>query len=156
MRKSEPVKASASFGRDAGKIYIITEWPSAVAEKWAARLFVALKGTKGEVPPEIMQMGMLAVAWRGLNSFLAADVDVDKLIPLMDEMWECVQVVRDDKRPDIIANLIDIDIEEVRTRLWLRGEIVRVHTGFSVADALSRFLALSGAASAKTSGSPSA
>lgn len=146
MLNSEIVRIPDGYGRDAGKLFKVTEKPAALSEKWALRLFVAMKGTKGQVPPEMMQMGMIAIAWRGMNSFLAADVDADKLIPLLDEMMECVEAVRDKSRPDIALALMDEDIMEVRTRIWLRGEIVRVHTGFSPAAALSSFLEASRAA----------
>jgi hypothetical protein len=146
VRNSELVRVPTSFGRDADKLFKITEMPASQSEKWALRLFIAMKGTSGEVPPEVMQMGMIAVAWRGLNTFLAADVDAEKLMPLLDDMMVCVEAVRDKSRPDVAMQLIEEDIWEPRTRVWLRGEIVRVHTGFSLADVLSSFLEASRAA----------
>jgi hypothetical protein len=131
VRNSELVRVPTSFGRDADKLFKITEMPASQSEKWALRLFIAMKGTSGEVPPEVMQMGMIAVAWRGLNTFLAADVDAEKLMPLLDDMMVCVEAVRDKSRPDVAMQLI---------------EIVRVHTGFSLADVLSSFLEASRAA----------
>lgn len=139
MRKVEDVKVpSWPGGRDGGKIFRITEMPAARAEKWAWRLFVAVKGTTAEVPPEVERLGMVGVLIRGLNSMLAADVDFARIEPLLDEMFECVQIVRDPRHPDVVTPLVsDDDVEDVMTRGWLRGEIIRVHTGFSVADALS-------------------
>lgn len=154
MRKTEMVRVPDWDGsRDAGKYFLITEMPAARAEKWAMRAFLALKGTTGEVPPEVMQLGMVAVAWRGLNAFLAADVDAAKLEPLMDEMLTCVQMIRDPRAVDKATGgpvatpiVSDDDVEEVRTILWLRSEVLRVHTGFSAADALSRLVSAAAAA----------
>ncbi len=141
MRKVETVKVPAGFGRDVGKLFVVTEMPAARAEKWALRLFLAMKGTKGEVPSEVMALGMVAVAWKGLNAFLAAPVSPEEIEPLMDEMFTCVGMVRDPKHPDVVTAVVsDDDVEEVQTRLWLRSEVLRVHTGFSSADALSKFL----------------
>lgn len=153
MRKQETVVVPSWEGnRDAGKHFIITEMPAAQAEKWALRAFLALKGTAGEVPPEVMSMGMVAVAWRGLNTFLAADVDPAKIGAVLDEMMTCVKIIRDPRAVDkntggVVATEIvsDDDIEEVQTRLWLRSEVLRVHTGFSPADALFRLLSLASA-----------
>lgn len=123
--------------RDVGKYFLLTEMSAADAEWWGWRAMLALKGTGGEVPPEIMQFGMIAVAWRGVQAFLSADVKPEAIKPLLDEMMTCVRTVRDEKRPDVATELMDGDIAESQTILWLRGEILRLHTGFSAADALS-------------------
>lgn len=141
MRKVETVQVPAGHGRDVGKTFVITEMAAGQAEKWALRLFLAMKGTSAEVPPEVMSMGMIAVAWKGLNAFLAAPVKFEDVEPLMDEMFACVAVVRDPKHPEVVTPIASPDdVEEVKTRIWLRGEVLRVHTGFSSADALSKFL----------------
>lgn len=140
MRKVETVVVPA-FGRDDGKIFQINEMSAARAEKWAWRMFIALKGTTGEVPPEVMQLGMVGVAIRGLNAFLQADVKYELLEPLLDEMLTCVTIVRDRKNhPDVADTLREFDIEEVQTLAWLRSEVLRVHTGFSVAETLSQLV----------------
>jgi len=136
-RKSTTVQAPAMGpGRDAGKLFHITEMPAAKAEKWAFRLFIALKGTGAEVPIEVARLGMVGVAIRGLNAFFNADVKWADLEPLLDEMFECVQIVRDPNRPEVVTPLTASDIEDVQTRGWLRSEVLSLHVGFSFTEAL--------------------
>lgn len=143
-RKSETVKVPLWGGRDAGKLFRLTEMPAARAEKWALRLVLAMKGTSAAIPESLAPFGMVAVAIRGINSFLASDVDFNKLEPLLDEMFECVKMVRDPAHPDVISDLVsDDDIEEVKTRGWLRSEVLRLHTNFSFIDAVSTWVAIS-------------
>lgn len=127
--------------RDDDKAFLLTEMPARQAEKWAWRLFLAVKGTTAQVPPEVEAMGMVGVAIRGLNSFLAADVEFAKLEPLLDEMMQCVRIVRDPKFPDVTAELIEGDIMEVQTLMWLRSEVLNLHTGFSFYDIVSTWAA---------------
>ncbi len=141
-RKSEVVIVPAWGCRDDGKMFLITEKAAIPAEKWALRMFVAIKGTGGELPPGLEQLGMVGVAVAGLNAFLAAPVRFEDIEPLLDELLECVAVVRDPRRPDIAQPLLPDDIEEPRTVAWLRSEVLRVHTGFSFADGLSGLLSL--------------
>jgi hypothetical protein len=142
-RKSELVTVPLE-GRDLGKVYQITEMSAVQAEKWALRLLIALKGSGSEIPELSQRLGMIGIAFAGVNAFLRAEVRLDLLEPLLDEMMTCVKIVRDPNARDkltggAVATAIasDDDIAEPRTRLWLRGEILRVHTDFSLAEALS-------------------
>lgn len=137
MRKRETVVVPELGGRDDGKTFLIEEMSAAQAEKWALRMFIALKGTSAAVPDEVARFGMVGVAIRGLNAFLAADVRFADIEPLLDEMISCVRIIRDRFHPEVATALMADDIEEVQTRIWLRGEVLRTHTGFSVAEAFS-------------------
>lgn len=140
-RKSETVTVPDWGARDAGKRFLITEMAAARAEKWALRMFVALKGTGSEIPEGMARLGIVGVALAGLNVFLRSEIRPEVLEPLLDEMMTCIQVVRDAAHPDVATQLSsDDDIEEVQTRLWLRSEVLRIHTNFSVAEALSRLI----------------
>lgn len=151
--KTETIVVPASWGgRDAGKTFVITEMPAARAEKWAWRLILALKGTSAQIPESLAELGMVAVAIRGVNSFLASDVDFGKLEPLLDEMLGCISVVRDPSAPHVVTALIpDADIMEIKTIGWLRSEVLRLHTNFSIVEALLRWLATLNQASTSTS-----
>jgi flagellar motor component MotA len=50
--------------------------------------------------------------------------------PLLAEMWSCVQIMPDPTKPHVIRNLIEEDIEEITTRIKLRAEVWKLHTGF--------------------------
>jgi hypothetical protein len=145
-RKVEDVVVPQWGLRDDGNTYRITEMPAAAAEKWAYRLFIVLKGTTGQVPDDVARLGMVGVAIRGLNVILEADIEFEKFEALLDEMMTCVQIVRDINTPDpttgmpLATKLLPDDIQEVQTRAWLRSEVLRVHTGFSFAGALSTLL----------------
>lgn len=140
MRKTATVTVELE-GRDKGKIFLLTEMPAAAAEKWALRMFVALKGSGSEVAESVVRLGMVGVALSGLNVFLRADVDPKVLEPLLDEMLTCIKIVRDPNRPDIATPMRpDFDIDEVSTLLWLRSEVIRLHTNFSPAEALSTLI----------------
>jgi hypothetical protein len=123
---------------EARRVYRITEMPAEKSEKWAMRVFVALKGAGSEIPESAARLGMAGITLGFINAFLRADIDPDKLEPLLDQMMDCVQIIRDPKKhPDIATDLVsDDDIEEPQTRLWLRSEVIRLHTNFSVSDAL--------------------
>lgn len=136
-RKEENVVVPEWGGRDAGKIFKITEKLAIDAEKWAWRMVVALKGTSGHIPTEAVErLGIVGISVIGLNAFLAAAVDFRELSPLLDELLDCVTIIRDQRHVGTATPLMPDDIEEIRTVAWLRSEVLRVHTGFSPADGL--------------------
>lgn len=120
--------------RDRGKTYLLTEMSATDAERWAARALLGMGRTGLEVPPEFMDAGMAglaAVGIRALGTMAFHDAE-----PLMAEMMACVQFVPDSSRPDVVRSLVETDTEEVATRLRLRSEVIELHLGFSIADAL--------------------
>lgn len=122
--------------RDEGKTFKITEWPAAVAEKWGIRMMLAYNRSGGAIPMDMRGIGMEGIAILGINTFLRGNVQSDEVLPLLDQLLECVSVVRDPRFPDVATPFADDDTEEVVTRLWLRGEVLSLHINFSVKDAL--------------------
>lgn len=152
MRKIVPVKIPEDWGdisvfRDAGKHFLITEWSADRAEKWAFRAIIAYNRGGGQIPIDIIGQGMQAIFFVGINTFLRGQMDAAEVIPILDELLQCVKIIRDPKArtPDggsiIATDLLPDDIQEVRTRLWLRSEVLRVHTNFSPAELLSKLIA---------------
>lgn len=146
-RKVEYVTVPAWGQRDAGKVFKITEWSARRAETWAWGMAFALKGTSGDIPDDVARLGMVGVGIRLLNTVLKADVNYSALKPFFDELIdECVLIVRDPTNKDkmtqqpIATALMDGDFAEIPTLQWLRSEVIRVHTNFSVTDALFAFL----------------
>lgn len=147
-RKVEIVIVPAWDGnRDAGKHFQIREMAAAVAEKWAWRLFIALKGSGSEIPESAQRLGMVGVAFAGFNTILRAQINPDELEPLLDQMMTCVRLIRDPGARDKTTNepiaseiVSDDDIEEVQTIGWLRAEVLRVHTGFMLVAAIQKWL----------------
>jgi hypothetical protein len=145
MRKSEIVtipKAKPDENRDQGKIFLLTEMSAARAEKWAARLLLAL-AAQGMASPGDAQMGMQGLANIGPTDLMAG-LRFDVVEPLMDEMMDCVFIVPDPSKKNIETDqplsrpLVEDDIEEIATRVLLRGKVLDLHTGFSVSAFLSR------------------
>lgn len=141
MRKVVTVsipRFDACDNRDEGKLFQITEWPSAKADSWIMRVGFAFNQGAGAIPLDLRSVGWEGVAIIGINTFLRGTIDSDRMIPLFDELLECVKIVRDPKYPEVATPLVsDDDVEEVATRWWLRAEVVRVHVNFSPLDALS-------------------
>jgi len=134
-RKTKTV--TGTFGRDAGKQYLITEMSGDQTEDWALRAFLALASSGVEIPDDLQDMGMAGIASLSLTAIAGIKWDFAK--PLLDEMMACVQVMPDKSNP---ANTRPIfknsdDIEEVATRLMLRKEVFGLHMDFS---ALAPFL----------------
>ena len=136
-RKTRDVTIALADGnRDNGKMFRITEMPAVRAEKWATRALLAMAKSGAEVPDEALQAGAASLLGAGIQAFTR--ISFLEAEPLLDEMMGCVEIVPDPSRKDVVRPLIDDDIEEVATRLFLRGEVVDVHTGFSMNAAMSR------------------
>ena len=115
-------------GRDQNKVFVLTEMPASKAESWAMRALLALMAGGVEVPPGFDRMGMAAMAEMGIKALVGLKWEVAE--PLLAEMWSCVQIMPDPTKPHVIRNLIEEDIEEITTRIKLRAEVWKLHTGF--------------------------
>ncbi len=133
MRKTAVITID-SQGRDNGKTFLLREMPASQAEKWAMRAFLGLAKSGVEIPENISEAGMAGIATLGFRAL--SGITFDLLEPLLDEMFECVSVIPDPSRPQVVRALIEDDIEEVGTRLRLRKEVFALHVDFSQAAAL--------------------
>ena len=124
-------------GRDKGKTFVLTEMPASRAEAWAMRAILALLANNVELPDGFERLGMAGMAEVGIKALSGLKWDVAE--PLLSEMWDCVQIMPDPSKPHVVRPLIEEDIEEVATRLKLRGEVWKLHTGFLKAVAPSTF-----------------
>ena len=128
MARKEKHYAVTDDGRDKCKVFLLTEMACERAEKWALRaLSAAAKAGVdiGEAPTG----GMAAIATMGIEALFR--VDFAEAEPLLDELFGCVKIIRMPDKPDMAFDLMEEDIEEVRTRLRLRLEVLRLHVGFS-------------------------
>lgn len=124
-------------GRDKGKVFVLTEMSSREGEEWAFRSLMALMASGVDLPDGFENMGMAGIAQIGLKAFSGLKWEVAK--PLLDEMWDCVQIMPDPSKHHIVRNLIEEDIEEIVTRLKIRAEIWKLHADFFVVAARSIF-----------------
>jgi hypothetical protein len=118
--------------RDKGKLFKIDEMSASQAEAWAMRVGQALSRAGQEVPDSVMSAGMAALSQVLLARAFGCMSYTDAMV-LMGEMMDCVTIVRDPTHKDIAYRLMEEDIEEVQTRLYLRAEVLELHTGFSFA-----------------------
>lgn len=137
------------YGRDSDpvrKVFLLKEWDAERAEKWAIRAIIAYNRGGGQIPMEAISGGMEAIFWLGVNTFLRGQMQADEVIPILDELLECVKMIRDPKArgPDgtpVVSDIVSADdIEEIKTRLWLRSEVIRIHTNFSVGAMVSKLI----------------
>lgn len=126
---------TADYGRDRGKQFLLTELPADAAERWATRAFLAMTNANIEVPDGALQSGMAGIAATLAAGVRAlAGLKYDAVGPLMDEMLSCVQFVAPGTaQPQPLWTGENSQIEEVRTRLALRVEVLELHLGFSLA-----------------------
>ena len=115
-------------GRDFGKAFLLTEMPASKSESWAMRALLALMASGVEVPEGVENMGMAAMAELGLKALSGLKWEVAE--PLLAEMWDCIQIIPDPAKPHIVRKVFDEDIEELMTRVKLRGQVWKLHTGF--------------------------
>lgn len=142
MRKQKLVVIS-SEGRDKGKTFRLTEMPADQAERWAYRTLLAMSRGGIDLPNGILNAGMAGLAavipfvvivgLRGLHMAQWAELE-----PLLEEMMGCVRYVPPQQGlPDQeILSGVNSQIEEIRTRVELRKEILELHVDPSLAAAM--------------------
>jgi hypothetical protein len=130
MRRTEYITITDE-GRDKGKVFLLTEMPASRAEKWAARALLALAKSGVEIPPDMANAGLAGIAVAGMQALGKLDWEIAEI--LLDELMGCVQFIPDPSHKERTRPLHETDIEEVTTRLKLKGDVFTLHTGFSLA-----------------------
>lgn len=130
MALKEQIVTITAAGRDKGKQYLITEADPFRTEAWCTRAMFAAMNAGVDIPENIANAGLAGVVALGAKALGLVPYDAAK--PLLDEMLTCVQykVAGGVTRP----LGFDGDIEEVSTILFLRKEIVTLHTDFFTED----------------------
>lgn len=142
---------TADYGRDKGKVFKITEMSADKAERWFIKLLITLANAGAKTPEggvEAFAASYPALLVQGIQSLAGLDYLGAK--PLLDEMMECVAY--QPPQAGIPAQPIfegdACQISEVKTFVWLRGQVLETHLGFSLADALKTLTRSQPAASA--------
>ena len=117
----------AEEGRDKGKVFVLTEMSATQAERWALRAFMALGRSGFDLPSGVEQSGFAGFVRYGLEA--VCKLTFAEAQPLLDEMFACIQI---QPSPSVTRALIEEDIEEVRTRVKLRWEVLKLHADFSL------------------------
>jgi hypothetical protein len=150
MRKSVEVRIGPEGGRDAGKVFVITEMSATAAEKWGLRAMQALLKSGVDIPEDPKTMSLALVAAIGFKAL--ASISNDEVDWLFDRLMDCVAFIPDPSRPEVWRGvglrqgatapngpLMENDIEEAKTRLQLKAEAFEVTLGFSMAAVRSIF-----------------
>jgi hypothetical protein len=113
-------------GRDKGKVFVITEMPSAEIERWAMRLLIGLGKNGVSLPGVSVNSGFIAIA--AILWTLIAQLPFEEADFLMNWMMQRVQI----NEGKICRDLAEDDIEEGETRLAIREEWGKLHSDFFV------------------------
>lgn len=124
---------TASAGRDAGKVFRITEMPADQAERWAVKAFLAAAKGGITLPDSAAESGFAGIAQAGFA--MLANMSPELAFDLLDEMMARVQIQPNPAKPEVVRGLVSDDIEEVITRLQLRKAVFDLHVDFSQAAA---------------------
>lgn len=128
---------TATFGRDAGKRYLITEMSAEKAFDWGTKALLAMARSGVDIPDDIEQRGMAGVALVVVKA--VGGLEFMAVSSLKSELLACVKVyisapgAQTHSRP-----LIDGDIEEAVTIYHLCVAVIELHLGFSIAESLSK------------------
>lgn len=135
MRKTKTV-VIAEAGRDQGKHFLLTEKTAYPAEIWFGRAMQLAIQSGVDIPANVVAQGaagFAAIAEFASLQILAA-APFHEVKPLLDELMECIKIIRDPARPEMAFPLIlDTDIEEIQTLIKLQREAIRIHINFSPA-----------------------
>lgn len=133
MARKELKYTVTDAGRDIGKTYVITEMSARAGHAWATRaLFGAMNGGI-DIPDNILSAGFAGLATMLVKSLGKMSVYVAQ--PLLDELLDCVKVMPDPSKPNVVRALIDDDTEEVKTIFILQKEALALHVDFSIPGA---------------------
>lgn len=111
-------------GRDAGKTYHLKEWPAMRTEHWVMRAVFGLGRAGVEIPPEILSLGAGPTAYAIASQAIKMPSRLG--IRLADELMECVTIAE----PKVTRGLVENDIEDFSTRLFLKGQVLKLMFGF--------------------------
>lgn len=145
MRKT--VQFIGEDGRDKGKVFLLTEMSAKQGEEWAYRALLALMQSGADIPEGFQFLGVAALASMGMKVLTGLKWEVAQ--PLLEEMFQGLKIIPDIKRLTIIRDVIEEEIEEITTRVKLRGAIFKLNTDFL--EAVAPFLKEKFAAAAKLS-----
>lgn len=112
-------------------MFLLTEMAAFPAASWAIRAGLALAKAGFVISDDVVKRGWESLAVAGFNAL--AGMQYAELKPLLDEMVDCVQIIRDHKKSDFAQPLMENDVEEVMTVFRLYREVWDLHTVFLLA-----------------------
>lgn len=122
MLKEKEIKIET--GRDAGKVFKVTEMPAFQMDRWATRALLVLgKAKKG---------GIMTISSMSIEDLLSSlsEVNYDEAEPLLQELLECCSFVKNGQSIVLKKDVIDGIIEDWTTLFKLRMEALTLCIGF--------------------------
>lgn len=122
MLKEKEIKIET--GRDAGKVFKVTEMPAFQMDRWATRALLALgKAKKG---------GILTIGSMSIEDLLSSlsGVNYEEAEPLLQELLECCSFVKNGQSIVLKKDVIDGIVEDWTTLFKLRMEALTLCIGF--------------------------
>lgn len=117
------VEITIKDGRDAGKVFKITEMGAVQSDRWATKV-VALLGKAGA---DISVLGSLS--FQDLV-ILLSKAPAEEVQPLYDELLACASFVQDGNLVPLKGSIVDSIVEEWTTLNELRLEALKLTLGF--------------------------
>jgi hypothetical protein len=118
--------------RDKGKTFIITAMSAYDTEIISLKIFFLLMNTGVKLPDGVEEMGFSEIASLGLDAF--SKLEFEKTRPILEEMWDkCLMFKPSEGAPERPLTYDQSDIQEVKTRIKLRMEIIKLHKDFYTA-----------------------
>lgn len=122
-------------GRDKGKVFVLTEMPATVGEKWAMQLMylIAQAGVAAALTSEAMAAGMSGLAAMLPEAQGAMALTLARALGdvTLESWWDCVRYQHAPNQPlQPINQGAACQIEEIATITQLRMEVVKLHTDF--------------------------
>lgn len=124
------VKHTATFGRDKGKTFLITEMSSYAGMQWATAAVLLLIEAGVKVPDNAKSMGIAAVADLDFSSLTGA-LPRDKVQNLLAEFNPCIQYAHGTNNVQALLYDDNSQIEEFVTWYELYAEVFKLHVNFS-------------------------
>lgn len=109
----------ATAGRDAGKVFIITEMSARAAHAWATRAIFAMMNSGVEIPDGAAAAGMAGLVSVGIMGLTKIPYEV--AAPLLDELLACAAYQPDPANPSVTRAIHESDIEEFATYFVLQN-----------------------------------
>lgn len=127
------IETGDASNRDEGKTFVLTEMSADAAERWATRALFILANGGVELPDDIGNASLAMLATVGLRALGRVPYEAAK--PLLDDMLPCIKIQPPNPAIPPMPLLVGdaCQIEEVGTLVMLRGKLLELHTGFSLA-----------------------
>lgn len=122
-RRTKVFKVDEPGSRDNGREYLLTEMDAEAAEWWAFQVLQALLGSDGDID---FNAPLAQMARQGLGAL--GKLPPESARPLLEQMMTCVRVKLPGSNES--REMLPGDIEEVKTRVLIRKEVLELHVSF--------------------------